>query len=241
MLLKQLEKIGLDKKEASVYLALLELGEANVAQITKKSKNKRTTVYDVLSSLKGKGLIGSSIYKKNKLYFAENPKIIEKKLEEKQNILKEALPELLSIANLLDKKPCIQYFDGEAGIKTIFYDALDYPNREILAWFSQDYANYFDTSFIENDYIPKRLKNKIFVRGIASDNKKMREYQSFDQKVLRKTKLVSQSQFPLDVHIQLHGSNKIGIVSFAEEFGLLIESKQIFSTLRSIFEMNWNN
>jgi len=60
MLNKELEKIGLSKKEAKVYLACLELSEATIGQISKKSGVKRTTVYDIVESLKEKSLISSS-------------------------------------------------------------------------------------------------------------------------------------------------------------------------------------
>ena len=49
---EKLEQIGLDPKEAKVYLAMLELGETTVARIAQKSKIKRTTAYDLVDSLK---------------------------------------------------------------------------------------------------------------------------------------------------------------------------------------------
>jgi hypothetical protein len=37
----------------------------------------------------------------------------------------------------------------------------------------------------------------------------------------------------------LYGKNKIGIVSFEEKIGLIVESEKIYGTLKSIFEINW--
>jgi len=47
-MINELEKLGLNEKEARVYLALLELGESNIQGLSAKSSVKRTTVYDIL-------------------------------------------------------------------------------------------------------------------------------------------------------------------------------------------------
>ena len=80
-LIKNLEKLNLADKEAKVYLALLELGEANIQRISNKSKIKRTTVYDVIEDLKEKGLVGTSKRKKRNYFFAENPRVILAQVE----------------------------------------------------------------------------------------------------------------------------------------------------------------
>lgn len=239
MLIKKLEKIGLTNKEARVYLAILELGESNINQIAKKSEIKRSTVYDIVEALQEEGYVYSTIYNKKKKYVAENPGIIEKKLEEKKKMAIDIFPELSSMANFSDKKPQIMHYYGNEGIKNLFYDTLKYPGQEVLAWLSQDYHKHFDKKFIEEIYIPKRVKNKIWERAIASDSSKMCEYQKMDKKVLREIKLFKKEKFPFDVHVQLYGKNKIGIVSFPEKFCLIIVSKQIYNTLKSVFEINW--
>jgi hypothetical protein len=67
----------------------------------------------------------------------------------------------------------------------------------------------------------------------------MRRLQSFDKKHLRKTKLINLSNI-FEVEINLYGNDKIAIMSFKEEFGLIIESKKIYNTLKVIFELQWN-
>lgn len=241
MLEKDLEKLGLDEKESKVYLALLELGEANIQRIAKKSGVKRTTVYDIIESLKEKGLLSSVTRHKKILYSAEDPRTLEEKLEEKKHTLRRILPELLSIANALDKKPRIRFFEGIEGIKEVYKDALGYSDQEMLAWVSPTVAGNFDMQFLDEYYLPKRVAKKIWVRAIAPDEPFMQKYKGLDEKSLRKTKLVSASLFPIEVEINLYGKNKIAVMSFSEKIGLIIESQKIFTTLKSIFEMNWNS
>ncbi|MFH0854627.1 MAG: helix-turn-helix domain-containing protein, partial [bacterium] len=57
---KDLQQIGLSDKEASVYLAALELGPTNIQALTKKSAIKRSTVYDIIKNLKNHGLMSET-------------------------------------------------------------------------------------------------------------------------------------------------------------------------------------
>lgn len=239
MLYKKLQNIGLNEKEAKVYLASLELGEANIQRIAKKADIKRTTAYDVLASLKERGLI--SMVKKDKrfYYFAESPSSLASDLEEKREALKRIMPELMSFDNLLDRKPKIRYFEGARGLQEVYLDTLNYPDREMLCWVAEEAFYDFDVDFLDNRYNPARLKKKIWTREIASDDPATRAYQAKDASSLRKTKLLSSEQFPLDVSIHIYGDNKVGIVSFKEELGLIIESDRIHHTLKSMFEFFW--
>jgi sugar-specific transcriptional regulator TrmB len=239
MLINELEKIGLNEKETKIYLALLELGGASIQQLAAKSGVKRTTVYDILASLKEKGLINEITKNKKSVFSAEDPRKLENILEEKRDTLKRILPEILAIANLLDKKPKIKFYEGIEGIKNVYRDTLNYPDQELLAWVSEEAIAGFDLKFLDEYYLPKRLEKKIWVRAIASNKEHMRQYQGLDEKALRRTKLVSSEQFPMEVEINLYGKNKIGLMSFGEKIGLIIESQKIYATLKSIFEMNW--
>jgi HTH-type transcriptional regulator, sugar sensing transcriptional regulator len=239
MLTKDLQKLGLNEKEARVYLAALELGEANIQQISKKSLVKRTTLYDIIESLKLQGLVSQYIKNKKTLYCAVDPHKLEDEAEERQHTVRRILPQLLTIANALDTKPKVRFFEGYEGIKEVYKDTLHYPDAELLAWVSQEAIEAFDVDFLNNHYLPKRVVKKIWVRAIAPDAKEMQGYAEVDEKSLRKTRLADAQLFPLRVEINLYGKNKIAAMSFDEKFGMIIESQKIFETLQSIFEMNW--
>lgn len=239
ILKKQLEKLNLTKRESDVYVELLELGETTVEQISRKSKIKRTTVYDVIETLKEKGLIGTTKMKKRTLYYAEDPRILESQLEEKKTVLSAILPQLLSMANCIDKKPSIKYFEGAEGIKNVYQDTLSYSNQEILMWGSTDIFKYFDEDFMWDYYLKKRLENKIWMRAIGQNIEVVRDIQSHDKEQLRQTRLYDSEKVLFEVEINLYGKKKVGIMSFKEQLGLIIESEKIYNTLKNIFELNW--
>lgn len=224
-----------------MYLRLLELGEANIAQISKKANIKRTTCYDIIESLKKKGFIATITKKKRIYYFAEDPRKMERYLEEKKHLLNNMLPQLLSVANFIDKKPKIRYFEGIEGIKEVYRDTLNYPKQEILAWISDEAVTHFDIDWLWNFYVVKRVENKIWQRSIAPDVPYLKNVKTYDQEHLRQTRLISSKEFPFQVEINLYGGAFIGVMSFQEKIGLVIESKKIFNTLKSIFEGHWKS
>lgn len=239
MLKKDLIKFGLDDKEAEVYLAILELGGATIEKISQKSHVKRTTVYDVIKCLADKGLIGVSRKKKRNSYFADDPRKLGEQLEEKKVILNSILPELLSMANVVGRKPKIRYFEGQEGMKSVYLDTLRYPNQEILMWGSEKVFAVFDDDFLWDYYVQNRVKNKIWMRAISTDTAGTQKIKRSDIEQLRQTRLSPYSEFPFDVEINLYGSRSIGIISFEERMGLIIESDTIFKTLKSFFELHW--
>jgi len=240
MLLQKLIDVGLDEKEAKVYVALLELGEANIADISKKAQIKRSTVYDMLELLKEKGLLSQTRLKKRPIYYAENPAKMLEALESKRKSLKEAMPELTSIMNLLDKKPKMRYFEGIDAVKEIFEDTLRYPDSEILTWFPYPYLNLGEEYFWKH-YNPERLKKKIWMRALAPNKQENKDVAEKAKEFLMNTRFVAGEEFSkFDIEIKLYGDLKMGIISYQENLGIMIESRKIFDGFKAIFEGMWN-
>ena len=64
MLDLKLKKIGLTDYESRIYLALLDIGEGTSGDVIKKAEIHTGKIYEILESLKNKGLI-SEITKNN--------------------------------------------------------------------------------------------------------------------------------------------------------------------------------
>jgi HTH-type transcriptional regulator, sugar sensing transcriptional regulator len=238
MIINKLQKLGLSEKEAKVYLATLELGETNINRIATKSKISRTTTYDVINSLKNMGLVSSTIINKKKYYSATDPNFFNDKIDQEKNTLETILPELLSVSNLIDKKPKIKFYEGIEGIKEIYLDTLKYPNTPLYAWVTDKVFGVFEDEFI-NFYLKKRVDKKILAYVIAPNKEIIGKYQSLDKINLRQTKIDSDPDFYVGIEIDLYGGRKIGIMAFEEKIGLLIESEKIFKALKSIFDISW--
>jgi len=240
MFYEKLQKIGLNEKEAKIYTSLLELGETNIQRVYKKSKIKRTTIYNTIDSLKEKGLVSTILKKNRKYYVASDPRELEFKLEEQKNALKNIMPELLSIANVIDKKPKIKYFEGVEGLKDIYLDSLKYPGQPVWAWVTDEvFTDYMDQNFLDY-YIPKRVGAKVMAYVIVPDTHKLDAYRATDKESLRITR-VDPNNSNIQVEIDIYGNNKVALMSFGEGFGIIIESQKIYNTLKSIFDVAWKN
>lgn len=119
-----LDNIGLSKNEARVYIALLEIGISTVTSIAKKSRVHRTNVYDVIERLVQKGLI-SYIIKDDKKYFeATDPNNLLSVLKQKEDKLKDILPQLLLVKRL-SKKTEIKVYEGVIAARNTFLSFLE--------------------------------------------------------------------------------------------------------------------
>ena len=231
--------LGLSDGERRAYVALLELGEANVAQVASKAGTKRPTTYLILGALKEMGLVGVTKRRTKQLFAAEDPRKILDMLEERKQKMNRVMPELLSLAMMIDKKPAIRYFEGVDGIKEVYYDSLQYPGQEMLSFYSDTYATHFDTGFFEDFYFAERKKKKIWVRAILSDQPIIRDLVAHDVEHLRKTKIVPKGNYAINIEFNLYGRGKVGIISFEEQFAIIIESEKIYSSLKNIFDLLW--
>ncbi|MEI6587898.1 MAG: helix-turn-helix domain-containing protein [Candidatus Moraniibacteriota bacterium] len=240
MLFHDLENLDLSANEAKVYLAALELEETSVERLSKKSGVKRTTVYLAVESLAKKGLISHSRRKNKAFYYAENPQKIKSNLTEKLEAVDRLMPQLLSITNLIDKKPVIRFFDGEEGMKEIFRAIANSPVKETYSWYSETYLSNFDVQWVNDVFIATRIKNKVWVNSIHPDTEQFKEIAKKNTEQCRRFKAVDPTFFKITISINLYGNNKVGIMSFDEQFGLIIESQKIYESLLSIHKTMWN-
>lgn len=240
MILQKLLQAGLNKREAIIYMALLELGKATIADIVKKTQIKRSTIYDMLELLKGRGLVSRSLHKKRQIFYAEDPIKIIENLERKKRGMQEAMPELVSMMNILDKKPKMRYFEGASGVQEIFDDTLRYSNNKISTWIPFPYLN-LDKTYFWKHYNTERIKKKIWMRAIMPLNEKNKKFSEKLKEYLVITKLLNDEAFSsLDIEIKIYGKAKVGIISYSEDLGIIIESKKIFNGFQAIFEGMWN-
>jgi sugar-specific transcriptional regulator TrmB len=237
MHLAELKNAGLTENEAKVYLASLELGETSVYRLAKKSLVKRTTTYLAVESLKEKGLMSS--YNRNNITicFAENPKKLSERLEEKKNALDKVMPELLAFTNLIDKKPKIQFYEGRESYQEVFKDVLRYPGTEMLGTLNEkflDFDNYFMSYFV-----PKRKEKKIWARILFPSNPELRNFVQDETEHFFQSRFVQSDKFKIEIEMVIYGGNKVGMISYNEEIAIIIESQMIHNTQKSFFETMW--
>jgi len=234
---EQLTQFGLNINQAKTYLALLELGQSSVIPLSKKTAIKRTTIYDILVELEKKQLVAKTKKGSKRLFIAQDPENLEKILEEKREKLENLMPALKSLVNTTGTKPVIRYYEGLEGIKEVYRDTLNYSG-ELLAFVSENIFDKLGKEFAD-EYKTRRKKASINVRVLAPETPELKKELETAQKDLRTYRFVPQEKFPFTMELNIYG-NKIALMSFKEELGIIIESNEISQNLALLFELAWN-
>lgn len=245
-ILKQLENLDLNDKEAKVYLASLLLGPASVQKISKESDIPRTLTYVILDSLMQKGLISTITDGKKRLFTAEGPETLERIIKEKQleintqkHILDDILPELNKIHFSNNVKPNVRFYIEREGIKSIrdqIYNEMN-PNETIYG--ITDLDKLLDIFPDQFEYSKKRIKKN--VPSLFMYTRKEGPLKNLtDDKSLRKSMYVPGDKFSFGSDISIQ-KNKVFLLSYNtnKPVGVVIEETEIASTLRSLFEFAW--
>lgn len=232
-----LQEYGLNEKEAKVYLSALELGKATGFQIYKKTNLKKPTAYYILDELRRKHLVNLTSNGKKKYFVAENPEKIKKVLQEKIAAFDEILPQLRSIYNSPNTKPKLRFYEGKDGLEEVYNDTLRYKS-EILAFASEGIVKTLGKDYTDS-YIARRVKNNIPLRGIVPSTEIFeKSYLHSNIAQFRSVKMIGTKKYNFPIEINIY-ANKVALMSFRDEIGIIIESDEITKMMKMMFEFFW--
>lgn len=239
MLEKELQEIGLNEKEAKVYLASLELGQSVVQDIAKKAGLNRATAYFIIDSLMKRGLMSSFHQGKKQFFVAADPdKLIDiasqekQRIEKREGILKKLLPQLQSINNKITDKPVVRYYEGKEGLITVTEEFLKSAGDIAYMIYPVDKVNNLLTQEERDSLRKKRLDKSIKTEVIYTYENGVLQ-NSADGTRLK----IPYDKFPISCDIAIYG-DKVRIASLEDKLvGIIIEDKNIAETLKSIFKL----
>ncbi len=242
-----LKQIGLTETEAEIYLMGLNYNSLGVSELEKKTRIKRTTIYHALNTLMAKGLAAKKGTESKYVFSMTNPDKIQgmidreiKKLEEKNNDLKEIIP-LLNKRIKQEEEPIkISHYEGIEGVKLVVEEALYCksrqwkiiaPHKNFFSQFDKGYAKYF---------MKTRTFNKIQARTLWEGR--------FDEKMLSQKEI--QQRNPRFLPKEMHGEfqsviiifdDKVAIISPLKDLSaILIQSTETNATFTAMFEGLWS-
>jgi len=242
MLTQELQQLGLNEKEAKVYLSALEFGPTTVAKLAQKSGIKRTSIYEFLPDMLTRGIVIATVSGKRTLYSGISPRELNVLIDKQHKVLEQLTPELLLLTKQSPQKPKIRFYEGGEGLKYVFNDTLNQPDgSKVLFIGSWAETFYVVPQAFVDQYIVKRKRHNINVRSIVPYDKYATEGKKKDKAELRETIIVPENKLPIKTKINIY-ANKIAILSFGDEkISLIIESQQIADTLKAIFNLLWDN
>jgi len=241
----KLKQLGLTDYESKVYLALLEIGEGTSGDIIKKADIHTGKIYEILESLKNKGLISEVLKNNIKQYSATEPKRIydylnekKKDLEKTEKEISEIMPLLLEKVKFSTKKPIkIEVYTGFEGFKTAFSKEISRysKNTEVLVFGIQPKSEYDRkiSDFFTYRVYPERKRNKVLTRkikDISSMNK------SSNSNYPKRVKYLDYKSLTI---IEIYG-DLVMIESYLQNpIILTIESEEVSKSFKDQFELMW--
>ena len=231
-----LKQIGLNEKQASVYMAVLELGTTTVNPIATKAGIKRPTTYLVLSELQAKGLVTLVPRAKKALYVAESPERLLGDLQKKQEMVKRFLPNMMALYNAKVDKPQVLLFEGKEAVRGVYEKIL--MAKDVIF-----FSTIRDVVSVYPDY-PKLLNERAMMGNI-----KVRELLTSSPADISYAKTMSHGQS--FEHRFAHGMEEFltdnclydgSVVFFSFKPTILavqIASIGIYKSLKNLFEYAW--
>ncbi len=243
-----LTQLDLTEKEPKIYQTLLTLSGFHPAStIAKKSGINRSTTYKTLLKLSEKGLITQSMKHGIANFSTEDAELrLQSLIEKKEQKLKKTSDKLSAIIPVLKAisqdntlVPRIRFYEGFDGIKKVYEDTI-LEKKTIYAFLNTPATEPKLNDWIDENYVAKRAKNKIYAYVLAPKNPLNKKYKNEDAANHRETKFFSEKILNFDTEINLYG-HKTAIFSFKENeiFAAIIESAAVTNSIKALFDICW--
>lgn len=244
-----LKNLGWSSEEIDVYTALLRLGTQPASIVANHLEKKRTTIRVYLEHLAKEGFVRFHWKGKTQYFTAEKPeealetlrhnktKVVDR-WDQHIRAFSAVLPELTSIARQDLNIPKITYYEGIHDLKRMYVDSLT-STTEILCLSSvEDLWDLFGKEY-DKWYVKKRIKNNISLRYLAKDTSFELIEAKKDKKYLRQSRHLPAKLFDISNEINIY-DGKVSIITLKnEKIGVLIQSKEIYHSMKVMFEALW--
>lgn len=241
MLGKYLQEIGLNEKESAIYLALLQVDSASVADIAEKTEIKRPTVYVVLETLSKKGLV-SEVEIGNKTHFAaQPPEHIETfiqqqrlKFDETAERLKDILPQLKAVQRESGERPVVKFFEGHDAAISANIDFFNAQDKEGMGYF------IFNRDLIDEVFTPQEIAHIQKIRPqkhIKGESIYVYSKGELPSNEMTERKRVDAGKYPILCDISIY-EDRVQLITLGNKVSsIFIQSKDVADTLKSLFKL----
>ncbi len=236
----QLEMLGLNGRQARVYLALLQMGSAGAIEIAKFTRFKHPTVYDVLDVLKEKRLISESVVDGRKVFSAEDPDQLRLIEDERQRTLDQLLPDLQGLYRSGARRPQVRVYIGSEGLKIIDAELLEVKSKEYFYFGGVREMLQKSSEEHLTNYYRKRISrgiwsNAIRIRGPEDDLEYMRQ----GEQHMRRVRYLPKPIFEDVAGLYIYDGNVAVASALKESYSMIIESHELSTLMKAIWQCMW--
>ena len=235
-MLEELSDYGLSEKEIKIFLSSQKLGPVTANQLAVDSGVIRSTTYEILESLRQKGII-SSFEKDNKLYFESiSPKQLLALIQDKARKIERIIPSLESLRAKDITRPTSQVFIGKKGIQAVLEEILE---KKISYWAYANSDLFEKFQYYFPNFIKRKIELKIFSRVIQEKTTITIKDRAEGKKGFREMRF---SKEKLKASAFIYGDKVLFLdIANDELVGVLITDKNIADLQRQVFEIMWKD
>ena len=234
-----LQQVGYSPQEIKIYLALLKMGETNIADLSHQAQIPRSSAKELLEGMHAKGLTNYYIKHGRHYWIAENPEKLVAILEERLAAFRSILPSLEAMKSVTWDKPRVLLYTGAQEIKLIMDDIIE-TKHHILALVSwDDWLESLGREYLD-DFIERRYSHFLKIRFITPRTDLALSLKQTDAEELRHTRFL-----PPDIELRrtsnfIYGT-KVAIISMnkKEPTGIVIEDSDVVHAMTIYFESLW--
>lgn len=238
MFKEKLCQIGFTEKESIVYIELLTIGPQAASVISKRVGMNRSTTYSILKSLIKKGILSTSEKSGMQLFIANDPNCLIGYIDRKCRTFDyyredfiTMVPKIRDLGREYNfRKPIVQFFEGVEGGTHVLNDVLG--SKGIIHSFIPIHKYLLSMRDL--------IVNNPRIKAIVPELPEVREF--FDGAKCAELLYVPSGQLEKIFENQINiYDDKVAIIHWekGEEYGVLIESAEVASLQRLIFEMAW--
>lgn len=241
---------GLKREHSDAYLALLEGGIMPAGKLAKHLGVPRSTVYGLLEDLAQSGLVLQNEKSNVKLWQAAAPETIKTIINEKINALEGTRTGFESMLESLKKSqktdflsPKFHYYEGVDEMKMMIKDVLLYDNLETeLCWPVKDMIRVLGNEFL-HEFNKKRVRSNIQIKVIWPIDKKgdiEKDIFLAPGKEVKREVRIAPEGVDFSMGYWAYGDKVMFMSSKVENFGFIVESRELRQLMKTQFEVLWN-
>ncbi|QVQ51730.1 hypothetical protein J4H86_23645 [Spiractinospora alimapuensis] len=245
-MLEELEQIGLDRKEAAFYLAVLNLDRPTVAEAAEHANLTRTNGYDIAKRLTRRGFVSSAETadgerrqgRTRTVLTPNDPQVLIDEWHHRKRALDEILPRLQAMRAKVGAHPRVRYLEGASGIRKALFETLDWPSpiqgilsmRDLLA---------VPGEAAMREYIAGRRERGLWLQVVRSPEKDLADRWHSSRYDLRETRYAPEGRI-FTMTMVIGPQTVAALSSRGENFAMMIESREYVEMQRHLFEVLWN-
>lgn len=236
-----IQKAGLTKPQATVYLTLVQNGSLTPAEVAERTGETRTNTYALLNKLEQLHLV-RNIGQKTARYQAENPANLEVLAEKRRKIiskneqeLKGGMSALLDLFYAHNEAPGSRTLTGRDGIREVHRDVIN--TGETIYLIRTPFDSKYDD--LIGEFREKRAAKGIRTIALTPATPHAKQYATdgTDEKYLFERTMMPMDAYESPVEIMIYGK-KVALIAYGEtETITVITSPLIAAAMKEIFFM----